>query len=493
MARDWIEIGKYVYEHANGTSTDASSGGLGVTLYYDKNSLTATSVDIKFKGSGGSNNGWSTTSKNGGWTNGYCVVVLNPSVASYQLGIIKDSDTMTTDEMKASYRECTFTVTKNYNVRSFSIPFWICNFGNVWLNVAAKTVPYSYPAGTSTVYNYDVYKIFNGTASHNNRTPYKTAYTATVQGALVGNTNLGSIGIEDLGNNSFKVAATSTTPGAYNPLLSVKLLVNGVDYSSYLKAADNYAGETPAIHIDPAPSGKTFDVTAELIATSTYNNSDKYNKATVTDTVNYYFSPRRKLMYKPTLVAPYTDKVVLKGQGDSVPSCTWNWKPELEYSAEEDWGVAGYGVVLEWQPKESIGTETKFMPSLYDTDGNILGELIYYTDHADVLSVTFDPSKIATNPAIGLVAAVGDQVRLGVIPYSRNGNLEICTVNINNAAWSRWIPIKQNAIMQVRTPNDGWCEGQVQVKVTDPETGIADWVEATAVYVKVGDSWEESM
>jgi hypothetical protein len=84
----------------------------------------------------------------------------------------------------------------------------------------------------------------------------------------------------------------------------------------------------------------------------------------------------------------------------------------------------------------------------------------------------------------------GDEVRLAIIAYTKNGAGAYCYNDINTATNSIYVcsspeTVKNAGIVYVKT-NNGWKEGQVWVKAN----GV--WKEAETVNVKTASGWKES-
>jgi hypothetical protein len=467
MAEEWVQINTYTY-----TGPDDSSGTVNTTLYYDKASINAESVKIKFTGSGRN------------WNNGY-YIILNPTSDNYKLGAIKYSKAA-----GGGYTECIFTVSKAYSDKNFKVPFWLCNVGNVKVNIANRTVGYYYPADSTTIVTYDIRNIFKaGGTTTNNRHPYKTDFSSTTasiseaEAKALSESDGSYVQIQSKDDNSFSIRAqgvpTQVASGKNNPVKSAKLTCTG------LTGAINCSTEvTRIVYLPSNTTGDGYGVTAEVVTDATYGPDVRVNAAVL---IPNYIAPT-----KPTNVQ-LANSSFKNGRLTTKQPWTFTWNPA---EANNDYSpVAGYSFRLY---KNGEAVDRIFC------SGN---ELILDANGQDIASrdlTAYSTCELVIDPVL-LGFEPKDTVQLGVQAYARNGlgkttwslNNNTCKYSLysgdtdvhvvgENETKSTEYEVENAGVVKVKTPDHGWVEGQVWVK------DASGWCEAETVLVKTSDGWMES-
>lgn len=426
------------------------------TLQYDADSVTPTSVKLRFQGA--------RTGSYYGLDRYY--ILWAPGTSSETLKLLKGSNV---DAIATS----TFTVTKTYSEAKFAIPeFWIINTGSVTPNSTLTDGRYTityYNDSTGKNQTLLVYKFFKTeTWWHNSRQSYKTAFssasTAIASSKTVATNPVPKKPtITDNGDNTFTIKGSAATAGTNNPVKSTKLRykigsADTVEISSL--TLSNAA-------ITAAKGDATQTIKANTRAIGTYGGDVK--SETVSKKINNYQAPGNP----------------------GKPVITWE---KSRMTIKEPWTVSWTAA----KPANSSSLIKGYRVRLYkngktipiiDNDGDVHSTLVG-TDYRYDRKASLGTSMKIYPAECGIKA--GDRIKVGLYAYTTNG--------VGKVLWSgsgkneidsddendkdRYV-VRNAGIVHVKK-SDTWYEGQVYVKKNDR------WEEAEAVYTKVDGSWEES-
>lgn len=441
--------------------------GLKVYIQYDLESITTTSVTCRTK---------AYKTKGSSTTDTYFVYSKDGSIGRicYLNGTKTSADN--------PYYSNTFTITKENTASSFSVPHLkICNDGH---NYDKSSYTDSRGRGAS-VYWSSGRTSWQSDLNKDGSTISTTVYVTAVTG--------GSVVITDNYNNKFKITATAAQATDHNPVKGL----TGLKYG-YSSTTRNTAYTNNTLYdLELSGDGNTRTVYAEATTNAEYLTDPK---ATGSLAIRQYKAP--KTPGTPAL----TPGSYKNGRLTIKQPWTWTWTASAPGTGSgttigTDEGqttskVTGYRIkVLRKRPTDTTFSEVDFT----DANGNASNSKII-----DVASNSFSLDPVASG------FAAGDQVRIGIKPYTQYGaNCDGDKLFNSNYTYSAGPTVQNAGVMRVKAnvgtannPVYDWREGVVWVKVnkgtaTNP---VIDWVEADIVKTKVNTGtadkpvydWKES-
>jgi hypothetical protein len=427
------------------TATYKESGRVKVTLQYDKDTVTPTTMKIRFK---------IDNPKDYYRGDEYFIFWRPNDKNDEKFFRVKKADAAWPD-----YSE-TLTITKNYKDSGFSIPeHWLCHTGNICNGKTAftKTDGYLYmtygDAATKKIYWYFT----------NNRTNYKTiisSYTVSkVSGTVATDVTPGSITITDNGNTTFSITASGGVNGTNNPVTSTTLYYKLASSDNYTKASGL---SVKNVSLDSSTSNKYRTVYAYVEVKGTYGS--KITSSTVSEKIINYRAP----------TSPGTPVISYNRSRLTVKE-DWKYTWSAATKANDNSAVAGYRIRIYKNGSEVTGL--KLGSDDVITKGT--GSNTWVDRENTTLTATFDPVDLGFNPK--------DKVKLGVYAYSKNNKgTPLWSGSGKTQSVSAESTVQNAGIVHIK--NSGtWVEGQVWVKIS------GEWKEAVSVQTKVSGEWKESI
>jgi hypothetical protein len=421
-----------------------------ITLAYDKDTITATSVKLRFT--------FSIINAQANLYDTY-FALLNPKSEDAPGTLVPlkvdytNPDTSWAEEpdwpyiggwgKTSSNEPFTFTLTKSASARSFSMPtLWFCNDGG----------NHTYDQGNGKKGTaLDFYK------NYNDDTWRGQELRATYSGAtldteaipdLITNGTVPTVLIVDNKNNTFSISGKLGTKGELNPLESATLYytTNGDDPSdseSSRKSVSLTATSGASYAKNNLAISKAGTVKAYVVC------KFKYNTTTATDSLDviYYAAPTAP--GKPVL--SYTkSRLTVKEP--------WKFTWTKATAGNSKSPLKGYEVALMRKPKNA----TVFIAADIKELASAATEIIYQ-----------DPAALSFVP--------GDTVQLWLTAYSVNG----LGTKLTTFVMSDEYVVRNAGIVNIKV-GGSWKEGQVFIKVS------GNWKEAETVNVKTNGAWKES-
>ena len=444
----WVAINTTKYTGADGGYYQ----GIHSTLEYNADSVTPTSIDIRF----------STTREKKGYNDGY-YILWNPGTNYEELFTAKPYKQNTTESHE-------ITLTKAYDETSYTIPsYWICHCGAVtpWsggTGVNNHKINYG-TANEQTVYNYFT----------NSRKNFKTvvnsfSFTVTnIHNAVATDGSAPTLSMSynrsDLTFSLFGTLGKATSP---NSLESATLY-----YTTNGNEPNGGASWTTRESI-PGGSGTTYSINNIPLPS-------KCNCVWAVTYCDYAYGPdthtghkRFDIYLAPTQPGPPTLSNSSKNNGRLTTKQNWTYSWSKADGGNNNSPVKGYWIRI-WRLSKATQQWT-----VAKTDE---------WEDATKTSYTFDPTAYNF--------AAGDQVQFEVAAYSKDseGNKLWSAVtgtwtNSDGKTYDLYtrsaISTVENAgVVNVKVGNS-WVEGQVWVKIAQ------GWVEAETINVKANDGWQES-
>lgn len=465
---NWTDIKTTKYSGAVG----GYNVGLSVTLQYDAESITPTSVKLRFKGS--------KTSTNYG-TDGYYVLVNPGNTSGNELMLLVKGINA------APTTTSSFKVTKTYTAAKFTVPtYWICHMGQV--------TPYeSDNRWYATFYNdredkketHTVYKWFKteDTWWYNSRMNYKTVVSSAAT-AIASNKSVATAvtvsapTITDNGNNTYTITAPAGVAGTNNAVKSSTLYYRAGGSGDYTKASSLTAVTAKNLSVSNSTASQT--IYAYTKVDGTYND---VTSSTTSKTVKNYVMPS----YPGTPVLSESSKK--NGRLTIKQNWTYTWTASTQANSSSP--VKGYRIFLYRKAAGASGFTGMTGLVLDGTNGikkgsNSKGHIDRATSS---LTVTFNPVDLGFLP--------GDEVKLGLHSWTVNGaGTKLWSGSGDTQVYSAATPVEHAGIMRVNVSTNtksNWKEGQVYVNIGTTKT---NWKEADAVYVNVStntkSNWQES-
>ena len=433
-------------------STGGYDQGLKSTLQYDAESITPTSMTVRF----------STTVSNK-MNDGYWIL-WDPGTANEQLFKAKPpKESPTTSH--------SITLTKAYDDETYSIPkYWICHCGSVTPHgvgeVGYKNHLINYKqSNEQTVYSYF-------TSSRQYFKTEKAAHNynvSEVSNAVASAGSSPTATLTDKGNNTCVVSGSLGKNGTNNKISSATLYYT----------TDNS---------DPSDSSTRRSVSLSAVSGGSYSTTIPVTKAC---TAKVYV----KCKFEHNTTSTSNSKAVLYYAAPGAPGIPVISYNKSRLTNKENWKVtwsiatAGNanspikGYRFRIYKKAAGATKFTTIP-IYSTSGALLSDDMgtasgvidhrYYYDVA-AISMTIAPLKHGIVP--------GDIIKIGLYAYTKNGAGEQLFTSAQTFSTEHLV---QNAGIVNLKVNNSWVEGQVYVKAN----GV--WEEADTVNIKVNGAWEES-
>lgn len=410
-------------------------GFIKVTLQYDKDSATPTSVKARFK---------IDSTQSSYWKSDEYFIFWKPNQKDKeQFFRVKEHNASWPDYSK------TFTLTKTYNASGFSIPeYWICHTGalcngktvfessNGYLNITYGD------ASTKTIYWYFT----------NNRKNFKTIVsgsTLTVSGTVATNVGKGTVSITDNGDNTFTLKGTKGANGTSNAASGPTL---SWGYSSSYGASFKTNDKINLTMANVANASRT--VYARSVTGAVYGPDAT---ATTSLAVKQYVAPSQTSNVK---INYSKNRLTVKEN--------WKYTWDAATATNTSSPVKGYRIYLY---KNDVNVP------IVNSSGTTISSVSSQNAHYYELTGT----SITINPIQNNFTA-GDTVKLAVRPYTLNGKgSRLFADSVASVAST----VQNAGVVHVRN-GGAWAEGQVKVRVN------GQWVEAQSVKVYNNGQWVEA-
>ena len=445
----WVDLvtGQY-----SGNST--YGGGLKVTIQYNNEAITTTSVTMRTKAWLPSGNSVTDT-----------FFIYSEDGAISRICYLQGHQTGGSGNRGSNpYYSNTFTLSKANTATYFTMPaVKICNDGQ---HHAASAYTDSNGRGASmywTAARDDWSTMLNSGGTTLNTSVYVTAVTG------------GSVVLTDNFNNKFKITATAANATAHNPVTGLTGLKYGYSSSTRTTAYTNGA----LIDLTLSGESNTRTVYAEATTNATYLTDPK---ATGSLAIRQYKAP--KTPGTPTLAASSfrNSRLTIK------QPWTWTWTAAAPGTGSGTTIGTGSGQTTSKVTGYRVKIYRKRPPATSYTDIDFTLE-DGTTSNGKILDIA--TNSISIDPiASGFLA--NDQVRIAIKPYTQYG--EQCNGDklfSSEYTYSLDAAVQNAGVMRVKpTSSSGWKEGVVWVKVK--KNNVVQWVEADIVQVKTSSGWKES-
>ncbi len=294
------------------------------------------------------------------------------------------------------------------------------------------------------------------------------------------NVGTGTTTIVDNYNNTFTISATKGADGTNNAAGGPTNLKYG--YSSAARNTTYTSGGT--YNLSLSGTGNTRTVYAESTTTAKYGNNQT---ATASLAIRQYRAPNAPGTPELTADSRKNDRLTVK------QNWTYLWTPATPGTGtgttagtganQTTSKVTGYRVQL----YRKRTTENTFSSIPIKSGSNTLSTHSNGEHFYDI-----GTNSITINP-IDCAIVAGDQVKLGICPYTQYGeNNDGNKLFSNVTTYSAESTVQNAGVMRVKPNNTvDWKEGVVWVKVN--KGGTLQWVEADVVKVKTSNGWKESV
>lgn len=410
------------------------------TIQYDNDSKSATSLTVRFKVTG---------------TDGYYTDTLhflyNPSSGNGTLYKCKAHSS----SPNYPYYSDSFKLSKTYTAASFTLkPFWACNNGNTAVSENAATFKSNF-SSTGARKNY-AHRVTSDT-------------TMTISGTESASVTASKPSITDHGNNTFSISVSAGGAGKNgNSVNSTTLYYRKGGSGNYAKASGLSVSKAS---ITAGASSKNQTIYAYSVVDGKYN--DKTSD-TVSKAIPNYVAPT--LPTKAPTVSYSKSRFTIKENW----TFKWDGTGQAATKANDSSPVEGYRVVL-----LKNGSSVPIVDSAGKTISGNPSSSTWHTKDVSASTKTFTiyPAKNGFLP--------GDTVRIGIKPYTKNGN--DTQVFNSDYKYSDTKTVQNAGIMRVctakTTSKTTWAEGQVMIYKSEKDR----WVEADVVKIRTSSSaWSES-
>lgn len=480
---NWVDIPESNYKKTinwNTLTGNKWGGEVYLTLQYDKDSVTATSVKIR----------WKLGCKNNSWN--YYYLLVNPRDAKDggEWGTLVALKTKWTENKAGGYPYCQpdtgFPLYKEAGAESYTMPpYWLCNDG---YDVSDPDTAEEF------------YKCYSKTTYTNYKNDRPNGLTYEVGAEVLSNISSepvvitavqpGSVEIIDNYNNSFTVRVNSLGTGGLNNALDSSILKISQSKSAagwQYAAGDTYSYQPGATASDivrtlnaNAPDSSNDGKKLVYAQLTTFGKSDAGTAVAYANDkssgveIRHYVSPGKT----GAITLSYNKKRLTVKESWQV---SWGAATKANNSSP----VKGYSFAIKCDGEYITGlTIDSDNHITKGTDSNKF-ILIHNTD----CNCTFDPA------AIGLVAH--NLIDIEVLAFTRSGqNNDGDTYyygigsRLSDSNGGATIEVQNAGIMRVFKPGLGWVE--TQVKVYRNTNGVYSWQEAEAVKVNRQSAWKES-
>lgn len=484
---NWVDIATTAYNGATG----GYNLGLKATMQYDADSVTPTSVKLRFKAS---------TTSNG--NDGY-YVLWRPGVSGERLLKLKSAGGSVTSSSS-------FTLTKDTTAKKYTIPnYWICHCGSETptgldkTETANHTIKYS-SNGTRTVYWY----FTNSRQNYKTMVPASEFNVSAVSNAYATEVTPGSTYlITDNGDHTFTLWGYAGKGGANNDITEERLWYAVTTTSSGSWAWGNNWSRFPK---GAATHSLTIALPKATIS-SIKNKNDKVDIVSCVETFASYGDSKNgidgtykygdmKVYARPTqpgrpVISYKKSRLTIK------EDWTYTWTPAT--AGNDNSPVNGYRVRIY---KNGTGITGLKATPVFGNAGTVKEHRIELdgsntTNYMDI--VPSSDCKIRFNPkTLGFKA--DDTVCISLFSYAKNGLGQTKWTNTltgggtesyslfcgndtdgDKPVYSDIKTVQNAGIIRIKV-NGAWKEGQVHVKVNGA------WKEADIVHTKVNGVWKES-
>jgi hypothetical protein len=425
--------------------------GVRCCLQYDADITSATRLYLRFK----------LYTKDGNGCGDKFNILMYPGTDKAVLYKIKTNDDSTWTVYSSS-----FSVTKTYTAKNFTLPnYWICDLGSSRSYSTAQA-------------QYDAYK----TAW------YQSCMTTAVASKTVAGTVAGTAGegtdlkINNKKNNTVEVYGKLGTVGTNNSFLLSKSYLY---YTTNGSDPNNSGSARTALSLSGKKAGDSFSYTVNITSDCTvkaylhceytYNSA---NKAATAEGVKYYKKPSAPGLPIPMNTPDSSGNIKL------TVNKPWEyyWTPATK--GNNNSSIQGYELTLYRCAKgSSTWTAITGLTAENGTDN-----IVYNASNTKNYlrrQTTSTNANIKNPKDFGFVA--GDKARLSVKAYSKDGAENILLGPANEREdGDEWL-IQNAGVVQFRSADGTWKEGQVFVYVN----GV--WKEAETVSIRtVAGTWKES-
>lgn len=474
----WIDISEESYKiiFTCRDTSQVANKNVWITLQYDDESVSPTSVRIRFKLSSKNNSNYYDQFflllKDGGGDSGE---------AAYKTFIKIKEDNTTYGGAKYPYYwpadkdSDGYKLTKSYSAAAFKLPaFYFINGGQDAAGYATEitTVKQAYYIAThSGAYSSTI----EGTKVYG-----RSGYTLTVDSdelEVVSNTTVAangtkpSISIVDRGNNTCLISGSLGKNGNNNPITSATLYytTDGSDPAAGgLRQYIELIATSGGVYSKSIPITNTCTIRAMVECEFEYNTTS----ASSSKAVKFYTAPNKPgvpiLSYKKnrlTVKEPWT--------------FTW----EAATAKNIDSPVAGYYIMLLRKAKGD--SEFMYVTGLCDAGNNYISQIEnaepddpYYLrrESTSCTAIIEDPATFDFSP--------DDKVKLRITAYTWNNYSPKQTLQSDIVDSAEYL-IQNAGVMRVKVAGQ-WKEGQVWIKDNNV------WHEAETVNIKTATGWKES-
>lgn len=445
--------------------------GLSVTLQYDADSITPTSVTLRFKGS---------KSSTYYGTDMYYVLV-NPGNTSgnEKMFLVKGNNVAPTTT-------ASFKISKTYTAETFSIPtYWICHMGQVkpvydssdkrWY--ATFHNDQTGKNQTKTIYTW----FADGDWWYNSRMNYKTVVSSTSK-TIDDDSTVGTAvtaptapTVTDNGNNTFTITGYTGKAGKNNPVKSTTLYYRLGSSGDYTKASGLSVANKK---ITVGSTTATQTVYAYTKVDGTYNDVES---SKVSLAIKNYQAPGNPGTPSLTASSKTNNRLTTRK--------TWGYTWSKAANTNSSSPVVGYRLRLYKGDTKITGlTFDKTNQKLKKGSGSTeyidlaLGNNLTHTSTTSSYTVYLDPKDFGYNTK--------DQVKLSLFAWSTNGKSEMLfSGGGSNPVFSAETTVASAGVVYTNIDGNttGWKVGQVFIY------SGSNWEEADSVQIYDGTDWKESV
>lgn len=457
----WKNLNTYTY-----AGSGAVKNNVFVTVQYDADSSTPTSIKIRFRGDNDDTKGKTDDGKlsDTSWTDAFCVLYNADSSNRTTYVIHKHGN-------KWPCYSSSITLTKAYNATSFTIQdFWFCNSGSV--DVSNGQLTY-YSESLKRNVTKSVYDWFKQDAD---RQKYKQIVnSSTLPGKKATDVGTGTTTITDNYNNTFTITATK---GA-----------NGTNNTAGGPINLKYTYSPPSAQADPTQYNNTY-INGNPIKLKISGTNATRRVYAISTTTATYGSQKHAYVKDASRAAGVAIRQYIAPSNPGTPVLSynksrltikekWTFKWSAATAANTTSPIKGYRIRL-YKNGETI--------AIKDSSGKSLSWLRAPNSKDYIYDRDGTSTTITINPVVhGFMP--GDTVKLSIFAYTKyglkNDGSKLFSGGGGTAVCSAESTVQNAGVILVKH-GDNWVEGQVLVKHKDV------WVEAEAVLVKHNDSWKES-
>lgn len=466
-------------------SKQEAYGKIYATIQYDSDSVTPTSVNIRFK----LNRIEEQRQDNNDFYDQFYIIYNSDDQDNYRVLKIKNLYTkyynypnyanvsdFWRDEQDGNRgwisplsNETQITLTKKYNATTFTIPkiLLVNNGNNRAFDIIKVNAKNAYIAATesncSSYYPEIVQTNYYLTAVR--QSAKVEIDTDKSVASAISKSNI-SLSLSDRGDNYCKVIAEADATSATNNFITgFKISYSFGEDTSYGSNLHNGStGGTVTKYIDITTgnykaSNATRRVNVKCTVTPKYGND--ITKVSSIE-IKHYRVPSKP--GKPVLTVGGKEVTANSGRATVKKDWVFSWAKAIAANSSSD--IKGYRMYL-----YKNGTCIK----ICDKDGNARAtDTWYYDSESTTPTITIYPSSNKLK--------VNDVVQLKICAYTKNG---LGTKLLGEYTTSDAITVKNAGIVYVKIDGE-WREGQVYVKIS------GNWKEAESISVKISGTWKEA-